>query len=213
MRESVTHEGLPADWARSYAAVLHGEFCGYLYINSQYGNPRGSDSGPRYESLRQELANLFLKVPDPSGGGPLFSAVLKGEDLFQDASFEPIPDLVVVPRTGYLVSTKLAGRVVVEHGGGTHRKNGVLIAAGPRVASGRPMNPVHMIDLAPTILHLMGLEVPTDMDGQVIQEILTKSTPIRYSKPSSQQQEARDPFTDDERLIVEQRLRDLGYLS
>lgn len=48
-----------------------------------------------------------------------------------------------------------------------------LIIAGEGVERGcRGDRPVHMVDVAPTILHLLGLEVPSYMGGRILREIL-----------------------------------------
>ena len=48
-----------------------------------------------------------------------------------------------------------------------------LIIAGPGVKKRyRREKPVYMVDIAPTILHLLGLEIPEYMEGRVLREIL-----------------------------------------
>jgi len=213
LRRPSSHLGLPVDWTKSRACVLHGEFCGYLYINLRGREPQGLVHQSEYVPLRKELADRFMGVRDSSQDDGLFASVLKGEDMFPDARFEPVPDLVIVSKEGYLVSHKVARKVLIEHGGGTHRPEGVLIAAGPQIASGVSLDAMSIVDLAPTILHLMGLEVPKDMDGRVVHEIFRTSAPVRYGEPSGVHPQADDQLTDEERLEVEQRLHGLGYLS
>ena len=53
---------------------------------------------------------------------------------------------------------------------GSHRMEGIFLAQGPDVARGRSTMGFRILDLAPTILHLMGVPVPTSMDGRVLSE-------------------------------------------
>jgi len=73
------------------------------------------------------------------------------------------------------------------------------------------------MDLAPTVLYLLGLPIPTDMDGRVLEEALTSSylrlNPIRYAKDSAHVlQKKRDQVYEDEEEI-KSRLRALGYIA
>jgi len=54
---------------------------------------------------------------------------------------------------------------------GVHRKEGVLMVVGPGIRKGYKIRGARIMDLAPTILHTMGIPVPSDMDGRVLEEI------------------------------------------
>ena len=55
---------------------------------------------------------------------------------------------------------------------GGHRLEGILIAAGPDIAPGAlPERPI--VDLTPTLLQLQECPIPSYMDGQTIDEMLT----------------------------------------
>jgi arylsulfatase A-like enzyme len=48
-----------------------------------------------------------------------------------------------------------------------------LVAAGPDIKRGvRSRVPTGNVDLAPTVLHLLGIEPPPDMSGRVLHELL-----------------------------------------
>ncbi|MDE2506735.1 MAG: phosphodiesterase, partial [Planctomycetota bacterium] len=75
-------------------------------------------------------------------------------------------------------------------------------------------------DLAPTILRLMGIPVPADMDGRVLHELLDPAViavPAAdvappASTPHSAMPLAGVAYTDEEDAAIQQRLADLGYL-
>ncbi len=54
-----------------------------------------------------------------------------------------------------------------------HEMNNTLLARGPGFKSGhRITSPTGNVDIAPTVLNLLGLSIPEDMDGRVITEAL-----------------------------------------
>jgi len=55
---------------------------------------------------------------------------------------------------------------------GTHRDDGILIAAGPGVRAGVALEPAGLLDVAPTVLALLGVPVPEDFEGQPIRALL-----------------------------------------
>jgi arylsulfatase A-like enzyme len=87
------------------------------------------------------------------------------------------------------------------------------MAWGPEVRSGETVEDARIVDLAPTILHLMGLPVPDDMDGRVLTDVLASSRPIEYQPASSAGEEADAGLSAEETAEVEERLRSLGYLG
>ncbi len=56
---------------------------------------------------------------------------------------------------------------------GTHRMNGVFLAYGAPIQAGVEVEGASLIDLAPTILHLMGLPIPDQIDGRILQEAIS----------------------------------------
>src|SRR5207249_4903147 len=96
------------------------------------------------------------------------------------------PDLVLVPRAGYSIYRDLRPRLWVDHHavlGGTHRPEGVLMAAGPGIRHARLDDPPAIVDLAPTVLAAAGVAVPDDMDGRVLGELFTTSPAVTYTEP------------------------------
>jgi predicted AlkP superfamily phosphohydrolase/phosphomutase len=57
-------------------------------------------------------------------------------------------------------------------GADMHSETGLLAAAGPGVARGRAVTDAAVIDVAPTVLALLGVPVPRDMSGFVMRDAL-----------------------------------------
>ncbi|MEZ4769883.1 MAG: hypothetical protein R2844_15805 [Caldilineales bacterium] len=101
---------------------------------------------------------------------------------------------------------------------GCHRMNGVLIAWGPDVQPGSTVADPALIDVAPTMLHLLGQPVPTEMDGRVLTETLRgdRLGPVQtatLAELGSDGPGAEVGFSDDEAEYVRERLAGLGYLG
>ncbi len=65
-----------------------------------------------------------------------------------------------------------------------HETDGILIAAGPHLLAGATVDGASVLDVAPTVLHYLGLPVGKDMDGRVLTELFTPefvaANPTRY---------------------------------
>jgi predicted AlkP superfamily phosphohydrolase/phosphomutase len=96
---------------------------------------------------------------------------------------------------------------------GCHRLHGVLMMAGPDVKRGHRVDDAGLMDLAPTILHLMDLPVPDDMDGRVLTDLLTTDREVTYEHVLAEQGAAETDLPADDAAEVEERLRALGYLG
>ena len=74
-----------------------------------------------------------------------------------------------------------------------------------------------IVDLAPTILYLLGREIPADMDGRVLEEVLAPGLlaerPVVRGEGSGDTRGTSVDYTPEEEAEVLQRLRDLGYLN
>jgi predicted AlkP superfamily phosphohydrolase/phosphomutase len=93
------------------------------------------------------------------------------------------PDDIVILVSGYgMEPATLSDRLLALLGGrgaigGTHERapDGYFLAIGPGIRPGAMLQAASVVDVAPTILYLMGLPVARDMDGRVLTEILDES--------------------------------------
>jgi arylsulfatase A-like enzyme len=71
--------------------------------------------------------------------------------------------------------------------------------------------------MAPTILALMGLAIPPDLDGRALDDLLAAPSGRAALKPAeakaSAETERTSGYTDEEAAQVAARLRALGYLE
>ena len=218
---------LAVDFSKTRACVMHAGMAGFLYLNLAGRRQAGIVPQEEYETLRDELRDRFLgaecRVTDPTGRIiQLFTAVHKPEELYGCSRDDQpwMPDLILIPHEGLAVIRKIRGRRParwLRYGRieGTHRSNGIFVAAGPGIAQGRKIS-CHLVDCAPTVLALLGLRIPEDMEGRVVNEIFERPPIVEREiaptavSPSSDEQEV---YSEVELDQITERLSDLGYLE
>jgi len=98
---------------------------------------------------------------------------------------------------------------------GTHRREGIFIAWGNHIRTGVKLN-AEIVDIAPTILYLYGLPIPTDLDGSVLveglDEAFTRDHSVSYVSPPPSSPEG-EPVGREDISDLRERLRGLGYLE
>jgi tetratricopeptide (TPR) repeat protein len=98
-----------------------------------------------------------------------------------------------------------------------HRPFGVFAARGPEIKQGEKIYGASLLDVAPTVLALMGVPVGRDMDGQVLTQIFRTPASVAFvesHEPPAEQK--RETPADEDPWVVQQmldQLVQLGYLS
>jgi arylsulfatase A-like enzyme len=95
---------------------------------------------------------------------------------------------------------------------------GIFLAYGKAIRSGLRLSDAQIVDLAPTIMHLMGESVPDHMDGRVLGEILSDDFQFgdvvhEQSTWNGVSSDTDPQFTDEEAELLGERLRNLGYVG
>ena len=205
--------GAQWDWSRTKAAAIYAYLTGFVYVNRVGRGLHGVVTPEEYETLVSDLIRKFRELRHPQTKLPLLQEVVRCSDLYPAISETVlVPDLALIPADGYGFSFSLNDAPSPPSNEGTHRHNGVLIAGGSAIRRpGQDFRP-HLVDLAPTVLHLLDLPVPSDMDGRVLEEILVSSQKVRYEDPGVAAPHATGGYSREESELIEQRLKGLGYL-
>jgi predicted AlkP superfamily phosphohydrolase/phosphomutase len=209
------------DWSRT-KAYAQGNF-GQIFINRKGRQPRGCVAPEDVRPVIDDLKARLKQLPHPETGEPLVEHVYEAEELYSGPHAHLAPDLTVVLgdwryRTIGLYDFTTHQVISPAFGPtGDHRMEGVLVAAGPPFRAGATPEGATLLDIAPTILHLLGVPVPADMDGRVLTEILDPAfapTPAETPEPAASAPGAEPvaAYSAEEDAAVQQRLADLGYL-
>ena len=188
-----------------------------IYINLKGREVDGIVDKDEYPKLRDYIADALYNLIDPKTKTKVVDTVFKKEDVYHGPYVEFAPDLFVVMKGGDVLLQKDIHCEMFSrnpHISGTHRIDGIFIAKGSMLNESLKLENLNIVDLSPTILYLLGVEIPEDMDGRVLKEIIKddflKHYPIRYGHSSSlvKQEGAFDKGESDE---IREKLRNLGY--
>ena len=150
--------------------------------------------------------------------------MLERDDLYSGPHAQLAPDLVAVLgdwkyRTIGLYDFTTNKTISPAFGPtGDHRMEGVFVGSGPAFRPGAHPTGATLLDIAPTVLHLLGVPVPADMDGRVLGEIFNTGVvpPVAsLDVPPVEPGANGSPpsaYTEEEDAAIQQRLADLGYL-
>jgi predicted AlkP superfamily phosphohydrolase/phosphomutase len=209
------------DWAQTRAFSI-GSF-GQVYINLAGVRPQGIvRPGREYEELKDRLVQEAQALRDPRTGEPLVDRVFRREEIYDGPYTARTPDLIVQTRGWEYMAFGHAdfgsNKLVEPIAGlsGHHRLEGILILSGAGVRPGFRLEGASILDLAPTILHVMGQAVPEGLDGRVLSEAFDDASsaakPVSYSQASVYKDEALAPvLSDEEAAELQKKLRGWGY--
>ncbi len=171
---AMTHNTAFVDWSRSRAFGL--DFTCPLAgveINLRGRQARGVVPAADYEPLRTEIQARLTETADPASGAPVFSRVCRREELFHGPHLERFPDVVGVLNDDFDVKGRLDLPVLGPNLGqpdypymGYHGYDAFFCARGPAVRQGVCTAPSQMVDLAPTLLALEGVDPLPSMEGR-----------------------------------------------
>ena len=209
------------DWARTWAyAGLPTE--DGIFLNVQGREPAGIVTGADYESLRSEIMAALREWQDPDTGRLVFKRVYRREEVYTGPFTARAPDILFEMEEGYRISEWKARNSTLEpvsQPWGIHKRDGILGFSGPGIPPRLSPAPAFIQDIAPTLLHVLGLPIPDDLDGQVLETIFTSAWwsahPVHY-RPATERSRGSSPATPysvEEEDAISARLRGLGYLD
>jgi predicted AlkP superfamily phosphohydrolase/phosphomutase len=160
------------DWART-TAWGEGGYYARVFLNVRGREPEGTIDPADYESVRDDLAQRLAAIPDERGR-PIGTKVYRPEELYPHVE-GVAPDLIVIFGDLYWRSVATIGGPEGVHtfendtgpDDANHAQDGLYVLSGPGVeATGRSDG--HLLDIAPTLLELLGLEIPAGMRGRAM---------------------------------------------
>ncbi len=162
------------DWSKT---KVYGMGLGQIYFNLRGRENQGIVSpGAEYGALADELKQKLLTgLIDPDNGQHILRNVYKRDDVFAGDFIGNAPDLQLGFEDGYRVSWQTTlgqtGKGIVyantEKWSGDHcgfdyqTTSGVFISSQP-ISNKNP----RVIDMAPTVLKLLGVAIPSTIDGK-----------------------------------------------
>jgi predicted AlkP superfamily phosphohydrolase/phosphomutase len=204
-----------------------------VWLNGVDGRQNGELDG-----LRKRVEGILKSLIDPATGAPVISRCYRPHDLYHGPHTLKAPDLLPSWwEDGFLLEQSVTGKDApanVERStapiqGGvefaaSHRLDGVLMMSGGPVLKDYAFEGARIIDVAPTVLYLMGLPIPSDMDGQVLSDAIsddflaanpakTEDVDGSDADDSTEYTDSRHAFSEEESDLIAKRLQALGYIK
>jgi len=153
-------------------AFMFNETSRGIWINSQ--------DDKEYEKTRNSIIKRLNSLRDPENGRKIIKA-FKKEEIYQGLYVRDAPDILLVTNPGYSLELTIEEENLAQKAflkptslgerNADHEMEGILMATGPGIKKVRKRtvkNSPKMVDIAPTILKLLGVHIPIDMDGKAI---------------------------------------------
>jgi len=167
------------DWSKTKAYALG---VGAIYINEQGREGKGIvKPGKEADSVAEDIAARLRKVVDPITGKPAVAEVYLAKETWKGARLADGQDLQIGMEPGYRVSsaTPLGGAPPglfednKKKWSGDHATSQTSATAGILLSNRKIAAPTDgkdpsILDLAPTILTLLGVAVPPQYDGHAL---------------------------------------------
>jgi len=208
---------------------------GAINVNLKGREPQGSVAKVDYWKVVEELVKSLLVYVDPFDGKPIVEKIYRREEIYWGEALDSAPDILVIFRDGYGPrSWNPNGKVISRfrpeeidvskaliESGGHHwlsTLDGIFFAKGDSIKRGAKIDGTSITDITPTILHLMSLAIPRNIDGKVLTQIFrTDSEPAKRGAQYSETILSKDltgiPWSAEEEEAVKKRLSDLGYIG
>ena len=178
--------GADTDWSRTLA------FCPWntqqgIRLNLAGRDPHGQVTpGAAADRLLTEIEQALREARFE--GQPLVGGAVRSAELMSGAPSLAQPDLL--PDVLFWLNPPFAGNLQTPGlftrtgwASGDHALSGMFLAWGRGIARPAPenSNPTpRLIDVAPTVLHSLGLAVPETMQGRVLTELLQTASAVRF---------------------------------
>jgi predicted AlkP superfamily phosphohydrolase/phosphomutase len=207
------------DWEKTRAYAPAG-WSG-IYVNTKGIRPNGSVDPDDYDSIRDDVVARWKQLRNPVTGDLVGGPVHINKEMF-NGPFSPYgPDVMPLPLNekhmpvcffGFTSNEPVYQNITLF---GNHQMEGILLANGAGIKMG-DINGARLIDMAPTILHLLEHPAPDDMDGKVLTDLfddeLLAQRDVEHMAATGADDDGSEGLTPEEEEELRQKLMGLGYL-
>lgn len=161
-------------WSKMKAFAIPSFSEGYVRINLKGREAQGIVDLSEYDSVCDEITELLYSLKDARNGLPMVIRVVRTRENGGDRNPKlPDADLVIVWREEHMtdiVESSTYGKIgpFPYYRSGGHREKGFILACGENIPKGLELSENHVLDLPPTILTLMGADIPEHLEGKTL---------------------------------------------
>ena len=171
------------DWKKTKAFGFGTSVCVEIYINDErfdHGNIRESEK----EQIINEIILKITKLKHPLTGKCIIDKIYRQTELYDGQFTKNGPDITISLRKKIIVDTNFNNKKgffemkAPRKRAGDHSQYGFFGATGSAVKKGLKISEGSILDIAPTILHILNVPIPNDMEGRVLKEIYREDSTL-----------------------------------
>ncbi len=118
------------------------------------------------DEVRKKLVESLSSLAIQSAEGGIVKRAMPREMLYWGDEVGKAPDVMLALEDGWRLSENIGGHLVETTEEGWHHREGILILSGDLPSQGRNGLRANIMDVAPTLLDMMGLPIPAHFDGK-----------------------------------------------
>ncbi len=192
------------DYANTKVCFPKGSYITNGYINKDWVFKNGCVSREEYPKLVNELVEKIRNIKDPAGN-PIVAKVMTRQEVYGGQAPDQAPDIFFELSDYWLIGNFNSSSLFDEEVENKHGKMGIFLATGPDFEDNASVDGLMMQDITPTLLHLLGLAVPEDCDGQVAHALFKEGSgprrrSVQFGPPSKLSDEATEVRTEKESI-------------
>ena len=196
------------DWSRTVAYSKSD--IGHIKLNLSGREQQGTVNRKEIHSIREELGEKLKQVRISSEKEKMAEWVRTKEEVYSGPYLKNAPDILFNPlkrnTLGFGAAMFLSEDIFnTPFKPGNHRRNGIFMAYGPEVISGKVDADIE--DIAPTLLNIFSFPIPEQMDGSTIQGVAPREPDYHRPRNFYKSREANRELEDSRK-----KLENLGYL-
>lgn len=166
------------DWPRTRVFCIPNANEAYVRVRLEGREPAATVSaGAEYDEILARVARVANSLRNPENGRSVAERVALVDQVFPGPERPHLPDLVITWDAGARALGQLEGDSLGTISGvagyqtgpfytGNHRPNAFVAARGPAISAGTQVKGGHVLDVAPTVLAMLGVEASPHFEGR-----------------------------------------------
>jgi predicted AlkP superfamily phosphohydrolase/phosphomutase len=167
----------PFEAPTTKAMALLNNRCGAIRLNLKGREPHGTVApGNEETAILEDLRAVLLGLRHPEGGEPIIEHALTAREAFGPDHHPDVPDMIIAFRTDLerieAADSPQLGRIAVPSfthllpRSGDHTDTSRVWVRGPGIPRGERRADANVLDIAPTILNLLGAPIASEIAGR-----------------------------------------------